>query len=191
MADPLLAGNLKTPTRTWNRVVDNTTYTCSTDTALIQLDALNSAFASDLIWWAKPLSATDLFKTVHNSLCFGVYAGTDETPPSEKPMIAFARLITDHVTFAYLTDVYVLETHQGKGLGKWMMACLKEVLDSWEGLRRCVLFTGGKDAVRLYERTLGMRDVREQRNGLVIMQVLGRAGAPGPTGPTGKDGEGE
>ncbi|KAK4453954.1 DNA ligase [Podospora aff. communis PSN243] len=186
MADPSPAETLKTPTRTWTRAVDNTTYTCSTDTALIQLDALNSAFASDLIWWAKPLSETDLYKTVHNSLCFGVYASTDETSSSEKPMIAFARLITDHVTFAYLTDVYVLEAHQGKGLGKWMMACLKEVLDSWEGLRRCVLFTGGQDAVRLYERKLGMRDVREQRNGLVIMQVLGRAGAPGP-----KRGEGE
>jgi hypothetical protein len=73
-----LSENLKTPTRTWTRVVDNTTYTCSTDTALIQLDALNSAFSSDLLWWAKPLSAKDLYKTVHNSLCFGVYVGGDE-----------------------------------------------------------------------------------------------------------------
>jgi GNAT superfamily N-acetyltransferase len=106
---------------------------------------------------------------------------------AEKPMIAFGRLVTDHVTFAYLTDVYVLEAHQGKGLGKWMMACLKEVLDSWEGLRRCVLFTGGKDAARLYETTLGMRDVSEQKNGLVIMQVMGRAGAPGPAKREGEE----
>ncbi|KAK0617283.1 hypothetical protein B0T14DRAFT_589834 [Immersiella caudata] len=174
--------DLKTPIRTWTRVIENKTYTCSTDTSLVQLDAINAAFGSDIIYWAKPLPQKKLYKMVQNSLCFGIYVEDDTSSSSEtteKPMVAFGRLITDHVTFAYLTDVYVLEEYQGKGLAKWMMACLKEVLDSWETLRRCVLFTGGKDAVRLYERTLGMRDVRDQSNGLVIMQVMGKAGAPG------------
>jgi len=101
---------------------------------------------------------------------------------AERPMIGFARLITDYVTFGYLTDVYVLQEYQGKGLGKWLMTCLREVLDSWENLRRCVLFTGDASAVRLYETTLGMYDVREKSNGLIVMQMMGKVGAPGRHG---------
>jgi GNAT superfamily N-acetyltransferase len=71
-------------------------------------------------------------------------------------MIGFGRLITDYVSFAYLTDVYVLPEHQGKGLAKWMMQCLDEILDSWPELRRTLLLTGDPSAVRLYEKTLGM-----------------------------------
>jgi len=90
-------------------------------------------------------------------------------------MIAFGRLITDYVTFGYLTDVYVLEEHQGKGLGRWMMACLNEVLNSWPHLRRCVLFTRGTQNVKLYEQTLGMTDVTGSTGGgLVVMQCTGQ-----------------
>ncbi|KAK0641020.1 hypothetical protein B0T16DRAFT_206142 [Cercophora newfieldiana] len=165
-------------TRTWTREVNGATYTCSTATTLIQLDALNDAFASDMLWWAKAQPADTLAKTVRNSLCFGIYTSNNDGSAGTK-MVAFARLITDYVTFGYLTDVYVLREFQGKGLGKWMMTCLKEVLDGWETLRRCVLFTGDAEAVRLYETTLGMKDVREGGNGLIIMQMMGNAGAPG------------
>lgn len=94
-------------------------------------------------------------------------------------MVGFARLVTDYVTFGYLTDVYVLPAHQERGLGRWVMVCLNEVLESWPALRRCVLFTADPHAVRLYEQTLGMEDLREGKNGLVVMQKMGRAGAPG------------
>lgn len=106
-------------------------------------------------------------------------------------MIGFARVITDYVTFAYLTDVYVLEGFQGKGLGRWMMRCVDETLVGWPDLRRCVLFTKGASNVRLYEEVMGMRDVNapkvgaeekggnggknETGEGLVIMQKFGRA----------------
>ena len=36
--------------------------------------------------------------------------------------------MTDDVTFAYITDVYVLKAYQGKSLGRWMLACLDEAL---------------------------------------------------------------
>lgn len=35
--------------------------------------------------------------------------------------VGFARVITDYTTFAYLADVFVIKSHQGKGLGKWLM----------------------------------------------------------------------
>lgn len=50
-------------------------------------------------------------------------------------MIGAARLITDRVTFGYLTDVYVLEEHQQRGLGKFLMKCLNEVVEGWPELR--------------------------------------------------------
>jgi len=81
--------DLKTPTRTWTRVVDNKTYTCSTDTALIQLDAINAAFASDIIYWAKPLPRTELYKIVQNSLCFGIYVQDDTSLSSSGGYLPF------------------------------------------------------------------------------------------------------
>lgn len=90
-------------------------------------------------------------------------------------MVGFARLITDYVTFGYLTDVYVLPEYQGKGLGAWMMECLNKALEQWPELRRVVLFTGDAYAAKLYERTLGMRDTQEKGGKLVVMQRTGPA----------------
>ena len=36
-------------------------------------------------------------------------------------MLGFARVVTDHVAFAYLMDVFILEEHRGKGLGKTLV----------------------------------------------------------------------
>lgn len=99
-------------------------------------------------------------------------------------MVGLARLVTDYVTFGYLTDVYVLGAHQGRGLGRWMMGCLDEVLASWPGLRRCVLYTRGEGAARLYGETLGMRPVAETPSASLIFLerhaalVRGRAYKP-------------
>jgi GNAT superfamily N-acetyltransferase len=39
----------------------------------------------------------------------------------DEGQVAMARIISDEATFAYLTDVYVLEAHRGKGLSKAML----------------------------------------------------------------------
>ncbi|KAK3945509.1 GNAT family N-acetyltransferase [Diplogelasinospora grovesii] len=171
----------------WSRpLAENRLYTISTDRNLVQLDALNAAFGSDLLWWAKPLADDEMLKRMlDNSLCFGLYVQqcaveVDGVPLMTKPkMIGFARVITDYVTFGYLTDVYVLPDYQGKGLGRWMMACLNEYLDSgWPELRRFMLLTSSDPAaVRIYNSTLGARDIREtDTRKLVVMEKLGPAG---------------
>jgi len=55
--------------------------------------------------------------------------------------------VTDHATFAYLCDVYVLEAHRGHGLGKRIM---REVMAhaALTGARRIMLAT--RDAHGLY-----------------------------------------
>lgn len=89
-------------------------------------------------------------------------------------MVGFARLITDYVTFAYLEDVYVLPEYQGKGLGRWMMTCMNEIISAWPDLRRLMLIASNLNAARLYQTNLGARDVRETE--MVVMDRKWRAG---------------
>ena len=53
-------------------------------------------------------------RSVENSLCFGMYDPTGR-------QAGFARVITDFATFGWICDVFVLDGHRGKGLGKWLM----------------------------------------------------------------------
>ncbi|KAM7198862.1 hypothetical protein V8F20_005929 [Naviculisporaceae sp. PSN 640] len=149
------------------------TYLFSDDPSLIDLNALEAAFSSPLIWWAGSLSSRQqLVALVQNSYSFGLYLQPEDhsqiqqdnqTPNDKKEMIGFARLVTDYVTIAYLTDVYVLNEHQGLGLGKFMMECLHEALGQWPDLRRGLLITnGGSGAEGVYRRVFGAYDIRER-----------------------------
>ena len=62
--------------------------------------------------------------------------------------VGFARVVSDFATVAYLGDVFVLEAHRGRGLGKWMMECITQH-PALQGLRRWILLT--RDAHELYE----------------------------------------
>jgi GNAT superfamily N-acetyltransferase len=73
--------------------------------------------------------------------------------------VGLVRVITDGVTFGYLTDVYILPDHQGGGHGRWMLEILNEVLQSWPHLRRVMLLT--TDKMHLFGKNLGMKDYRE------------------------------
>jgi len=93
-------------------------------------------------YWAKGIPVATLQRALENSLCFGVFTQTGE-------QVGFARMITDKATFAYLSDVFVLEMHQGKGLSKLLMAAILDHPDL-QGLRRMVLATS--DAHGLYQQ---------------------------------------
>lgn len=77
---------------------DDQTFVCSTDRAHIQDDRVAAAFASDLVWWAKPLSPDQLAICLDNSLCFGLYETTNTTgtttplpvPPEAKVLLTLA-----------------------------------------------------------------------------------------------------
>src|SRR3546814_15171000 len=68
---------------------------------------------------------------------------------SDLAQIAFARVVTDHATFAHLADVYVLEKHQSQGLASAMLRYFHDHPDL-QRLRRWTLNT--LDAHSLYER---------------------------------------
>jgi GNAT superfamily N-acetyltransferase len=56
-------------------------------------------------------------------------------------------VITDRATFAYLADVFVLEAHRGRGIGKWLVRVILSHPDL-QGLRRWMPAT--RDAHELY-----------------------------------------
>ena len=68
-------------------------------------------------YWAKDISKKVVSLSIENSLCFGLY---DETT-----QIGFARVITDYATFAYLCDLFIVESQRNKGLGKWLVESVR------------------------------------------------------------------
>jgi GNAT superfamily N-acetyltransferase len=78
---------------------------------------------------------------MQNSLVFGVY--------DIDRQIGLARVVTDHATFAWLCDVYILEAYRGRGIGKWLMDTVLAHPDL-QGLHRFLLAT--RDAHELYSR---------------------------------------
>lgn len=96
----------------------NMEYLISTDNFKLNVEAIHD-FLSNRSYWAKGRSLDDVIRTIENSVCFGIYDAKEE-------MLGFARVVTDHVAFAYLMDVFVLEEFRGNGLGK---ALVKHVIE--------------------------------------------------------------
>jgi ribosomal protein S18 acetylase RimI-like enzyme len=76
-----------------------------------------------------------------------------------RKMVGLTRVITDGVTFGYMTDVYVLPDYQRRGLGRWMMVCLNEILREWKAMRGFWLLSGNPQATKLYESVLGTESI--------------------------------
>lgn len=77
-------------------------------------------------------------------------------------MIGAARVITDRVTFGYLTDVYVLQEHQRRGLGTFLMECLNEIVEGWPELRALWILPSAPESRKMYEEIFGAVDFLEQ-----------------------------
>ncbi|KAJ9151383.1 hypothetical protein NKR23_g3080 [Pleurostoma richardsiae] len=159
--------------RSWYRQVGDTTYLCSSDPALLQLDAFNAALGSEMLWWARSLSEDSLKKIVDSCLLIALYALKPESPtqPREEAprvQVGGARVITDWVTFGYLTDVYVLEEYQQKGLGSFMMNCLNEILEDWKDLRGFFILASGEEAAGMYSKCLKADDFFQKNEGTKI-----------------------
>ncbi len=113
-------------------------FTVSADQAKLDIGVIHRYLAQESYWGqGRPLEVIQ--RSIAHSLCFGVYAGDQQ--------VGFARVVTDYATFAWLCDVFVLESHRGLGLGKWLVECIVNY-PSLQGLRRMMLAT--RDAHGLY-----------------------------------------
>jgi len=77
------------------------------------------------------------------------------------------------MSIAYLTDVFIIPEYQGHGLGKWLMQCINETLESWPHLRSAMLFVGEEQAQKFYKETLGMQTFVPGTDNLELMEKRG------------------
>ncbi len=112
-------------------------WTVSTDPAQQDVDAIHAFLTRS--YWCEGIPREIVERAVRNSLCFGLFDNAGQ--------VGLARVVTDYTTFAYLCDVYVLESHRGRGLGKWLIECVM-AHPQLQGLRRFSLAT--RDAHALY-----------------------------------------
>ena len=115
-------------------------FTVSTDPARLDPDAIHNFLTN--CYWAKGVPRDVVARSIEHALCFGVYDGSGA-------QVGFARVISDFATIAYVGDVFVLDTHRGRGLGKWLMESITQH-PALQGLRRWILTT--RDAHALYSQ---------------------------------------
>jgi GNAT superfamily N-acetyltransferase len=132
-------------------------YEISSDPARLDLDAIHAYLARS--YWSPGIPRDTVARAVRNSLCFGVYERASGR------QVGFTRVVTDHATFAYLCDVYVLEEHRGRGLSKAMMRAAS-AHPALTGARRVMLAT--RDAHGLY-RQFGFVDTVGNTN---LMEIV-------------------
>lgn len=99
---------------------------------------------------SKSRNYQEIRKSMENSLCFGLFHG--------KKQIGFARIVSDLSTIYMLSDVFIIESYRGRGLGKWLMEC---IVNSPE-LKNLIGLLATKNAQGLY-RKYGFRSPNDPR----------------------------
>jgi len=111
----------------------------TTDPSRLDLDVIHAFLTTS--YWAKGVPRETVARSIEHSLCFGAFEGARQ--------VGFARVISDRATFAYICDVFALESARGHGVGKSLMAAIMSHPEL-QGLRRWTLFT--RDAHGLYQQ---------------------------------------
>ena len=122
-------------------------YTISTDPGRLDLDVIHG-YLSGESYWAQGRPLDVMQRAAEHSLCFGVYAGDEQ--------VGLARVVTDYATFAWLCDVFVLESHRGQGLGKWLV----ESVVAHPDLQGLLFMLATRDAHGLYQHYGGFEPMQ-------------------------------
>ena len=128
----------------------------TTDKSKLDIDLIHR-YLCDESYWAKGIPRDVVERAIANSLTVGAFDGEKQ--------IGFARAITDYAVFAYVADVFVIESHRGRGVGKMIMQAIMEH-PSLRGLRRWSLVT--RDAHELY-RHFGFRELEKPERHMEIV----------------------
>lgn len=123
-------------------------FSISTDKSKLDVPLIYD-WLNGVSYWAQGRSLETVRRSLEHSLCFGVY--------DDKRQVGFARVVTDHATFAWLCDVFVLESHRKHGLGKWLV----ETITAQPNLKKLHLFVlATRDAHELYRRYGGFEPLQ-------------------------------
>ncbi len=127
-------------------------YSLSTDKSKLDVGMIHH-FLYTTAYWAVGRPMDTVRKSIDNSLCFGLFDGDTQ--------VGFSRLVTDYATFGWLCDVFVLPTHRGRGLGKWMVKCIMDHPEV-KLLRRVIL--SSRDAQEFYHKAGGFQSLLYPNN---------------------------
>jgi GNAT superfamily N-acetyltransferase len=111
----------------------------SHDRARVDVARVHRALSQS--YWSPGIRRELVAKAIANSLILGAYLADTQ--------IAFARVVTDGATFAWLCDVWVEEAFRGQGIAKALLARLEAHADL-QSLRTWGL--GTRDAHALYSQ---------------------------------------
>ncbi|MGW6685112.1 GNAT family N-acetyltransferase [Streptomyces sp. NPDC054961] len=132
-------------------------YEISADPARIDRERVHRWLSEDS-YWARGRSREKQDAAIDGSVNLGVYDAASGV------QVAYARMITDRVTFAWLCDVYVDPGARGKGLGTALAGAVRDHLAPY-GIRRILLATA--DAHGVYEK-VGFGPLDAPENWMVL-----------------------
>ena len=115
-------------------------FTISIDKNKLDVVAIHD-YLCNRSYWAQGRTIEAVRKSIENSLCFGVYDKDDH-------FVGFARVITDCTVFAYLLDLFILESYRKCGLGKYLV----DHIVNNEDLKNLRWRLDTKDAHELYRK---------------------------------------
>ena len=113
-------------------------YSISTDQDQLDVKAIHAFLSTS--YWSPGIPIAVVRHAIENSLCFGVFHGTEQ--------VGFARVITDYATTYYICDVIIDSKYRGYGFGKKLMESIVSDQDFCD--LKGILVT--KDAHGLYEK---------------------------------------
>ncbi|WMD07656.1 GNAT family N-acetyltransferase [Streptomyces sp. FXY-T5] len=133
-------------------------YEITTDPGRVDRARVHHWLSTDA-YWALGRSREKQDRAIEGSLNFGVH----ETVSGEQ--VAYARVITDRATFAWLCDVYVDPSVRGKGVGSALVAAVRDEMRQY-GVRRVLLAT--HDAHGVYAK-LGFAQLERPEHWMALV----------------------
>ncbi|GAB1688770.1 GNAT family N-acetyltransferase [Krasilnikovia sp. M28-CT-15] len=116
-------------------------YVLTSDASRVDLGRVHRWLGEES-YWAAGRAREVVARSIDGSMPYSVFSGGDQ--------VAFARVVTDNATFAWICDVFVDSDHRARGLGGWLIDSIIEDLAA-HGVDRFLLAT--KDAHEVYRRS--------------------------------------
>jgi GNAT superfamily N-acetyltransferase len=138
-------------------VASHNGYVVDDDPARLDLDVVHGYLRT--AYWSPGVPREVVERAIGHSVVAGLY-------DADGGQVGFARAVTDRATFAWIADVFVLESERGNGLGRFVVEALL-AHPALQGLRRVMLATA--DAHDLY-RSYGFTDL-EDPSRILVRQV--------------------
>jgi len=112
-------------------------FTITDERAKVDIDKVSRLLAATHWGYRRPPQVVE--RLIDNSLCFSLYRSAEQ--------VGFARVVTDHTVFSWLSDLVITPELRGRGLGKWLLQCIL----NYPAISKTQFVLQTRDAHHLYE----------------------------------------